>query len=649
MKQTTFIAAVLVIPLLLASAVTAQLYAVLDYPRLAALGAGVLLALAFALIGWSQHRSFWTWSRHQVVTGQDASRFVAHLLLLYLLPPVVGIATYRACSFYGISGPGFRAWGSGLLSFASLAFLSCREYNPFIRGTHLHTVPQARAKVVVPAGDPGMYWGGVLFPSILSLTHSLILGSVGAGKSLIVDGLTKRLLDFRRLDARAIIYDGKKKVLNYLDSLDLGVRVVILNPTDARCSAWALAKDIVTEDDANTLAEILVPVNDRASQPFFDDAARLILAAVVLALIRLKPGRWTLRDVVYCMRSMDRIKAILSLSEEGRELVVQYFSKVKTAQDVMSTIATKVGRFQSVAKAWDRATREGRTVSIDEWMKGNFIIVLGSSNRAAPTLRDLNRLFFKRVSQVLLDEPDNDQGKLLDPSSRRHYLFLDEVRFAGRLDGLNELFLLGRSKGVCITTTAQDHKGWEEVYGEKLANEQLSQAASIAVLRLQCPATAKWASELIGQFEAVQLSHSSSGGARGPSASESASIVVRDAVLPSEILRLPLTKPANGLTGFFLSPDVGVWKATIPWAEVMRERNPRRKSNVLDFVKAEALAAELRPWDEGELFELGITPGQLGPGNGATNTAPGDEEDGIDPDEATLEDFPDDLDQEPLQ
>src|SRR5207302_2665154 len=107
-----------------------------------------------------------------------------------------------------------------------------------------------------------------------------------------------------------------------------------------------IEKDIVDEDDAATRDEIFAPLDDHASRPFFDDAARALLQAVVEALIRTKPGRWTLRDIVYCMRSMKRIEALVGTTQEGKELIELYFSKEKTAQHVMSTIATKVGRFR---------------------------------------------------------------------------------------------------------------------------------------------------------------------------------------------------------------------------------------------------------------------------------------------------------------
>jgi type IV secretory pathway TraG/TraD family ATPase VirD4 len=438
--------------------------------------------------------------------------------------------------------------------------------------------------------------------------HVLVLGSVGAGKTKILEAVMKTLLGtLTRFDARAIVLDAKREFIRFIDSLALGVRVVIFDPTDARCHAWNMAADIVDEDDAATLAEIFVERNEHASRPFFDDAARELLKEVVEALIRKK--RLTLRNIVYTMRSEKRIRALIGTTEEGRDVIAQYLSKERTVQDVMSTIGTKIGRFKTVAKAWDHAEREGRTVSIDEWMRGHFIIILGSSNKAAATVRALNHLFFKRLSQVLLDEPDNDQADLLSPRSRRHYLFLDEIRLAGKLDGLNDLFLKGRSKGVVLGVGVQDRKGMLEVYGENVADEQLSQAATIGILRLQSPDTATWASKLIGQYETVQLSHSSGADGKG---SDTASVSVKDAVLPSEILRLPLAGPKNGLHGYFLSPTVGVWKAAVPWDEVMAARAPARESLLENYVRRVSDPNEpLRAWTETELEELGISRADL--------------------------------------
>jgi hypothetical protein len=107
----------------------------------------------------------------------------------------------------------------------------------------------------------------------------------------------------------------------------------------------------------------------------------------------------------------------------------------------------------------------------------------------------------------------------------------------------------------------------------------------------------------------LQLSHQS--GEDGKT-NHNATLDVKDAVLPSEILRLPLAKATNGLHGFFLSPTVGVWRAQIPWEQVMSERAPHRESSVENYVRRVSDPNEqLRPWDDSELFELGISRAEL--------------------------------------
>jgi hypothetical protein len=612
MQDLTCLFAVWLVPGFFAGA--CYLFATNHLGHEAGVSAAVTLVLfgALAWAGHQRHRSLWQWARHRIVTGQDAGRFVGELLFLLGAPPLTFVFCCWAFGPLELESPMLASLFTAAVVFVVVLFSFSREYVPFVRGTRVWTLAEARslAEAKLPSGDQGFFFCGCQLASVVALMHFLLIGAVGAGKTKIVEALLKFFLSsFKRFDARALVFDAKREFYGYVDSLGLGTRVVIMDPTDARCFSWAMSKDVVDEDDAKTLAEIFVEKNERASQPFFDDAARELCQAVVEALIRKKPGQWGLRDIVYAMRSDKRIKALVRDTEEGRDLIRLYFSKEKTAQDVMSTVATKIGRFKTVAKAWDRAEREGRTVSIDEWMRGNFVILMGSSHKAAATVRDLNHLFFKRLTQVILDEPDNDQAQLLSPKSRRHYLFLDEVRYAGKLDGLNELFVKARSKGAVLVVTVQDRKGMQAVYGEQIADEQLSQAATIAILRLQNPDTASWASKLIGQCELLQRSHTAGEDGRD---SDNARLEVKDAVLPSEILRLPLADAEHGLSGYFLSPTLGVWQGPVPWDEVMAARRPQRKAAVENYVRRPSDPHEqLRPWDDQELGDLGISRADL--------------------------------------
>ena len=65
--------------------------------------------------------------------------------------------------------------------------------------------------------------------------------------------------------------------------------------------------------------------------------------------------------------------------------------------------------------------------------------------------------------------------------------FLDDVREAGKLDGLSRLLNQGRTKGACVVLGFQDSDGMRDVYGEYVANELVGQCANKAILRVENP------------------------------------------------------------------------------------------------------------------------------------------------------------------
>ena len=124
-------------------------------------------------------------------------------------------------------------------------------------------------------------------------------------------------------------------------------------------------------------------------------------------------------------------------------------------------------------------------------MQHEAILVLASDPRIETQMRDLSRLLIKRLSQLIRGASDS--------KTRAIWAFLDEARLMGRLDGLYEAMLLGRSKGLHVVLAYQDHEGWCDVYGEKVANEMANQCANVAVMRLDSEATAAYACKTHGR------------------------------------------------------------------------------------------------------------------------------------------------------
>jgi len=112
------------------------------------------------------------------------------------------------------------------------------------------------------------------------------------------------------------------------------------------------------------VATILIPEEKNSSQPFFSDAARHLLSGVLISLIQSSPGKWTFRDVLLSLSNLERLKKVLLSCSATKDIAEQYLHDGITARNVMSTLATKMQRYQFVAAAWDRATR---SISLKEW------------------------------------------------------------------------------------------------------------------------------------------------------------------------------------------------------------------------------------------------------------------------------------------
>src|SRR5512135_3897364 len=162
----------------------------------------------------------------------------------------------------------------------------------------------------------------------------------------------------------------------------------------------------------------------------------------------------------------------------------------------MATVNVRTKPYRSIAGCWQWAKDEGRMVSLTEWLSEESVLVLGNSHKARPAIRALNQVLFTRLSQLILDQ---DESK-----TRRNWIFLDEVRQAGRLAALTDLMVEGRSKGACVVLGFQDIEGMKHVHTTHLANELIGQAHNICVTKVVNPETAELMSKMYGEYEVME-------------------------------------------------------------------------------------------------------------------------------------------------
>jgi type IV secretory pathway TraG/TraD family ATPase VirD4 len=453
----------------------------------------------------------------------------------------------------------------------------------------------------LPPGDRGIFWGGAPVPSAAATTHFMVAGATGSGKTLTIRLLMQEVLPHigRGLGHRALVYDAKRDLLSLLHGMGLRCPVVTLHPFDHRCAAWDMAADITSPAAARQVATILIPQEKHSAQPFFADAARHLFTGVLIGLLKTAPGHWTLRDALLVLKSRARLRELLELHPETASLT-QYFEPDHTFLCIMSTLATKLAPYEYIAAAWARA---GAKISLRQWLQEESILVLGNDETTRSALDPLNRVLFRRLVELTLNQPESE--------TRRTWVFLDEVREAGCLDGLARLLTKGRSKGACVVLGFQDIEGLRDAYGERVAHEITGQCCHKAILRLESPQTAQWAAEIIGAAERLEYrdnasaSVGSQGGTAGQNTTEHLS--KREVVLPSELMELPPTNRENGLTGYYLTPTTGAYIATLSPQYLAAALRPRA-TDVADLMERPEDHQYLFDWTTADLSRLGLPP-----------------------------------------
>jgi len=429
-----------------------------------------------------------------------------------------------------------------------------------------------------------LWFGGEYLSYESAATHFLYVGSTGSGKTVSQRMLYQTTLAptiGQHLSHRCLAFDLKGDLHRIFFGMGIPRDCVrTLNPFDRRSSAWDMAADVNDEATAFEMSNILIP-EAQEHQPFFRQAARDILTGLIFSHIlsgEITGQRWTLSDVVYPLFRKDNaiLKATLARHEETQDRL-QYFNNNETGENIISTMRALLKPFQMIAALWDQAEREGyeererlglkynpRLVSLESWVKDTRgeILIIGNAQKLQQSLRLINQVIFKRASQILLSSPE-----LQRENARRTWVLLDEVRALERLDGLQNLLTLGRSKGICCVLGFQSIEGMRDksVWGEHIAHEITGQCRSKAFFGVGDEATAKWVAGNFGEIEFIETSTTkntsrSKGNldiiraTRTQSESETSHKVKRAVVLDNELLATPPTDEVNGLHGFYVSP-----------------------------------------------------------------------------------------------
>ncbi len=453
-----------------------------------------------------------------------------------------------------------------------------------------------------------VYWAMRNTPITEAPKHFMILGAVGSGKTtaieLFLQSIAPRFRAERPIPEHLIVFDAQRDLLPTLASYGLGPdqeNVWILNPFDDRCAVWNLADAAQSPAMARYIATMLVPQEEKSSAPFFASAARDLLAYVIWGLNRIQAKRWAFRDLLCAADSKERIEAVTARHPRARRLAASILNDDKHAFGALSTLTTKLSRFEEVAGLW-HSRPLARSFSVQEFLKQPGVLVLGWDPVLNESLWPINAILLKALADEILRGPRSRQP--------RHWFVFDEFRAMEQVEAVQRLLNRGRSKGVSVLIALQSIEGLIDVYGPHKAQDILSACAHKTVLRVGDPKSAAWAEEYFGKIRRTERTLTENfGGKDGPTGSYHYGLQDRSALLASYFMSLPFSGPGRP---FKAVNDVPWLDATIITERGFDELNawrPPRSEAVAAFAPREDKEEEtLKEWTPKEEQHFGVKP-----------------------------------------
>lgn len=462
--------------------------------------------------------------------------------------------------------------------------------------------PLQNPTLLPPEEDRSLPWGRWWVKKPEESLGYFILGAQGMGKSTWLEVMMTISMEpiGAMSDTRGLVIDSKPDddagLVPFLEAL--GVPYKIFNPLDVRCCAWAVGEDVIGEARAVEFAAVLIPEREAAKEtnPYFTDAARLLVTGAIVALQQAKGKRWTLRDLVLTCSHKRDFLGLLKKHHPNYKAYEEFFKeKEGKKNEVLTTIQANLLPLSVVAARWECAPE---TISLRDWLHEEYVLVMGSDFEFPTTLKRINQMMFKFIASGLKSLPDN--------SERRVWIYIDELAAVSPLPELESILSLGRSKSICTVLATQNLHALMRILGREKTMEILGLCRHKAILGVDNE-TANILSQYFSDYEYIESRHSNSwsDGPQGITVSSGVqeNLANRRTIIAQQLTdaNFPSPGPGNGLSAFFVAPGKGIHFHTYPWGEIQEMRLERLGYPIAyERIDDDDPTASIRPWDDDE-------------------------------------------------
>ena len=407
-----------------------------------------------------------------------------------------------------------------------------------MRGAQLSTADRWQKRTQrMQAKDAGVIsLAGLAIDRADEAKHFLLMGTTGTGKSVAIRELLRGAA--ARGD-RAIIADPDGGFLSRF--YDAARGDIILNPFDARSASWDMMGEVPNDFAAEQLAASLIPSPGGTADATWAARSRTLLTAI---LRRGRQSGITTREVYRLFAVADRTELRTMLAGTAAEPFL-----AEGATRLFDSVRSSSGDAMSALEY--AADGNGVPFSLTEWASNpndlRWVFLPYRADQIA-ALKSLIGPWMRLAIFATMSRPEGD----IAPT----WFVADELDAIGKIEGLDDALQRMRKFGGRCVLGFQTIGKVRALYGDGAAAALIENCSTRLILRCaggDNASTARFASSLIGQQVFMQQSTNQGDSPGGKSYGSSLSAHTEDAVLPSEIERLP------DLSGYLKVPSKPEW------------------------------------------------------------------------------------------
>lgn len=344
--------------------------------------------------------------------------------------------------------------------------------------------------------------------SLLS-RHLLLLGAIGTGKSNTMYHLLRGIRTTMTERDTLFIFDTKG---DFYRRFYMPGDIVIANDSRATGGWWNLFREVTVDDrqveNASEIADaVFAEQLEKTSQPFFPNAARDLLKAVILNMCRdrkLFPQGGDNETLLHALQTVtpERLKGMLSRHRDLQGMI-PYIADPKSGQTlgVISELQQGVNKLL----VGNFAKKGGLSMRELVRRKGRQTVFIEYDLSIGSVLTPVYRLLIDLAIKEALSRSENE-GNV--------YFMIDEFRLLPKLTHIDDGVNFGRSLGAKFIIGIQNVQQVFHAYSEDLARSLLSGFSTAISFRLNDSESRIFIEDLSGKNGRV-TSYSSSVSSRG--------------------------------------------------------------------------------------------------------------------------------------